>query len=584
MEPSGSGCKRVAAIGQGELVEAVVALVVELVVANRPLTRFPDSLGFPQSGPPGRGFILTHHTANASGANAAPRVLLVRSLVAGMCAVVLLVGGAVAAGSPGQGTAVPGTFEPLSCSEVEVHLGGQVIAVDSIPALNAARCGYLVVPENRSRPAGRTIRLAVAIAPPVSPTPAPDPLTYLAGGPGGSAIGAAPVLIDAGLNRDRELVLMDQRGATFSNPLFCQKSVRFVARRVGLVYDAASTGRRQAAATRACHRRLVRRGIDLGAYNTTESAADLADLRAALGIPQWNVYGVSYGTDLALTLMRDHPEGIRSVALGSVVPPHEVSLGGFWDNVRRGFDNLFSACAAQVRCHKRHPRLRQTFTSLVRKLESRPLATRVRPTPGAPRVKVVLDGGALVNWLVAMALGPPSYPKVPNWIDQLAAGQPRNIAASWAALSQQAGNGLQYGVECSEWVPYERKSKLLSKGRRAFPRYPDSVLAQAPQLPFAFKDCRVWDVPKAPAAQRAVTRSTIPTLLLSGTFDAVTPPRPARIAARTLPNSTVVAIPGVGHDPVAKSGCAARVITSFLSTPSMPTTGCVARLSPPTLR
>lgn len=491
---------------------------------------------------------------------------------------------AIAAASLGQPAATPGTFEPVACSEVKVHVGGRVIAVDSIPDLKVARCGYLVVPENRGRPTGRIIRLAVAIVPPVSPTPAPDPVAYLAGGPGGSAIASAPELIDAGLNRDRELVLMDQRGATFSNPLYCAKSVRFVARRVGLVYDAASTGRRQAAATRACHRRLVERGTDLGAYNTTESAADLADLRAALGISDWNVYGVSYGTDLALTFMREHPEGIRSVTLASVVPPHVVSLGRFWDNARRGFNNLFRACAAQRRCDRRHPKLGRTFTRLVRRLEAEPVTTRVRPTPDAPRVKVVLDGGALANWLVAMALGPPSYPKVPNWIDQLAAGRPRNLAASWAALSQQPGNGLQYGVECSEWVPYEPKSKLLKKGRRAFPRYPDSVLAQAPQVPFAFEDCRIWDVPKAPAAQRAVTRSAIPTLLLSGTFDAVTPPRPARIAARTLPHSTIANIPGVGHDPVAKSGCAARVLASFLSTPGAPDTGCVAGLSPPSLR
>jgi pimeloyl-ACP methyl ester carboxylesterase len=282
--------------------------------------------------------------------------------------------------------------------------------------------------------------------------------------------------------------------------------------------------------------------------------------------------------------MREHPEGIRSVTLDSVVPPQTVSPGGLWDNAREGFDNFFSACAAQPRCRKRHPGLRETFTRLVRSLESRPLTTRVRPTAGGPRVKVVLDGGALVNWLVDMALGPPGYPQVPNWIDQLAAGRPRNIAASWASLSLSSANGLQYGVVCSEWVPFVPRSDLLQRGRRAFPRYRDSVLAQAPQIPFTFNDCRIWDVPKAPAAQRAVTSSSIPTLLLSGTFDAVTPPSQAGIAARTLPNSTVVDITGFGHDTVGKSRCARRVFASFLSAPSAPDTGCVAALRPPTLR
>ena len=183
-----------------------------------------------------------------------------------------------------------------------------------------------------------------------------------------------------------------------------------------------------------------------------------------------------------------------------------------------------------------------------------------------------------------MALGPPGYPQVPNWIDQLAAGRPRNIAASWASISKQPGSGLQYGVECSEWLPFVPRSDLLQKGRRAFPRYPDSVLAQAPQIPFAFNDCRIWDAPKAPAAQRAVTQSSIPTLLLSGTFDAVTPPSQAQIAARTLTNSIVVDIRGVGHDTVGKSRCAQRVFASFLSVPSAPDTACAARLRPPTLR
>jgi pimeloyl-ACP methyl ester carboxylesterase len=514
-------------------------------------------------------------------------VLLALALVLGTCAAVLFAGSAAGTTSTGRAaqTAASVAFAPIACSEVSVHRGGRLIAASSIRALRTARCGYLVVPENRSRPTGRTIRLAVALVPPVSQTPAPDPVVFLAGGPGGGAIGAAPGLIDSGFNRDRELILMDQRGVSFSKPqLFCPESARYVARRVGLVYDAASTGRQQVAATAACHRRLVGRGIDLPAYNTTENAADFADLREALEIPEWNVYGISYGTDLALTLMRDHPAGIRSVTLDSVVPPQTVSLGGFWDNAREGFDNLFSACTVQRRCRKRHPRLRETFTRLVRKLESRPLTTQVKPTPGGPPVKVALDGGTLVNWLIDMALGPPGYPNVPKWIDQLAAGRPRNIATSWARISQQPGSGLQYGVVCSEWAPDSSESGLLERGRQAFPRYPSSVLAQAPQIPFTFSECRVWDVPKAPAAQRAVTQSSIPTLLLSGTFDAVTPPSQARIAAGTLANSTVAAIPGVGHDTVAKSRCAQRVLASFLTTPSAPNTGCVTRLSPPTLR
>jgi pimeloyl-ACP methyl ester carboxylesterase len=504
-------------------------------------------------------------------------MVVVLSLVAGMCALMALASSAAAA--------TPSRFNPRPCSALKVRFQGKVFAAGSQPGLENARCGYLVVPENRRHPTGRTIRLAVAIAPPVSRTPASDPVVFLGGGPGSGAIGQAAGLIHAGMNRDRELILVDQRGVAFSKPqLMCPESFRFVARRLGMVYDAASTGRRQAAATRACHRRLVGKGIDLGAYNTTENAADVADLRVALGIPRWNVYGVSYGSDVALTLMHEHPQGIRSVTLDSVVPPHLATLGNFWHNVRDGFQNVFAACAAQPRCQRRHPRLGRTFTRLVRRLEAHPVTTRVKLAPDAPRTKVVLDGGALSYWLVLMALGSPRYPPVPNWIDQLAHGHPQNIAKTYAIRSQAPINGLQYGVECSEWVPYESRQAFLAAGRRAFPRYPHSVIAQAPQLAFAFRDCRTWAVPKAPARQRAITRSSIPTLLMAGTFDAVTPPRPARFAARTLPNSTVVTFPGIGHDALGKSRCAQRVFSSFLGSPNAPDTRCAARVRPPRFR
>jgi TAP-like protein len=76
-------------------------------------------------------------------------------------------------------------------------------------------------------------------------------------------------------------------------------------------------------------------------------------------------------------------------------------------------------------------------------------------------------------------------------------------------------------VFCSEWIPFFTQRQVLLAGERAFPSYPRSVLAQAPQLPYIYDDCRIWDVPPRPEA-REMTRSAVPTLLLSGSFDAVT--------------------------------------------------------------
>lgn len=182
-----------------------------------------------------------------------------------------------------------------------------------VPGLETARCGFLVVPESRSGPSDRTIRLVVAVIPAVAAASAPEPLVYLTGGPGGIALFEAHQLVQAGFNSNQDLVLMNQRGTYLSEPaLTCPVIDEFNKRLRSLRYDAESIRREHLAATRACREQLAAQGIDLGTYNTTENAADFADLQRALGHERWNVFGVSYGSSLALTLMRDHPDGIRS--------------------------------------------------------------------------------------------------------------------------------------------------------------------------------------------------------------------------------------------------------------------------------
>ena len=181
-------------------------------------------------------------------------------------------------------------------------------------------CGYLTVPEDRSTPDGRTIRLAVARAPATSPTPRPDPIVYLVGGPGNSGLLSAPGLLTAGWNTDRDVIVIEQRGTLKAEPLLsCPELDAHLDIAVALAPTGPDAMAGESAAVTACRDRLVAEGWDLAAYDSTQNAADVAELRVAMGIDEWNVYGVSYGTDLALQTLRDHPEGIRSVVLDSVV-------------------------------------------------------------------------------------------------------------------------------------------------------------------------------------------------------------------------------------------------------------------------
>ncbi|MFJ9610659.1 alpha/beta fold hydrolase [Kitasatospora sp. NPDC101176] len=403
------------------------------------------------------------------------------------------------------------------------------------------------------------------------------------GGPGGDAFGSIPFLIGSGVNRDRELIVMAQRGTLHARPnLACPEIDRFNATAVGLRYDAPSTGRLLVRAARECRDRLTADGVDLSAYNTTENAADFAALRTALGIERWNVYGYSYGTELALTYLRLHPGGIRSVAIDSVVPPQVVSLPWTWDGAREGIGAILAACAAQPRCGSRYPDLPDTLTRQVRRLEAHPLRVTAQPPAGGEPVEVVLDGGALVNLLVANAV---KAVDVPAALDELAHGNPERFARAQAAgatpVIGEFAHGLTQSVACAEWVPDHSEADLLRAGRRAFPDWPDTVLAQAPQLPFEHDVCRAWNVPDRTGVQRVATRSDVPTLIVSGSFDAKTGASWGPFTARTLPRSTTVLIPGIGHFVVPQSLCAQSVLASFLVAPTAPDTGCVAGLAPP---
>src|SRR5215471_323084 len=474
-------------------------------------------------------------------------------------------------------------FEPAPCPKLP---GAEELA--------KASCGYLVVPENRSRPSGRTIRLMVANYPARSPEKRADPVVYLAGGPGDIAPLDVNGLIAADFIRDRDILVMSQRGTMFSEPaLTCAAIDSFNGVLLGLRFYSDATERAHLAATKACHRELSATGADLSAYNSTESAADFADLRKVLGFAAWNVYGNSYGSYLAQTLMRDHPEGIRSVVLDSVLPT-TYTIPGNWQYARAGFDNLFNACAMETACDAAHPHLEKTFTGLVNRLEAEPLTTTVSDPATGKELKVLLDGGALVDWLRNQNYAVSLLRAAPDWIDGLAAGRfdaIEVIAKDRASRSPPPGPdvpalgyGLSYGVTCREDYPFATQADLTAAGRQAFPDYPASIQGEGVGgWAYINQDCRdVWKVPAAPEAMRQPVASDIPTLLISGSFDTLTSLAGAEAAAARLSKAKIISIPGIGHSVAPQSPCAQTVVVSFLADPSAPDISCVGTLRPPT--
>src|SRR5919112_6091912 len=333
-----------------------------------------------------------------------------RFVVALMAAVTLALAGCESS-PPGNADATRTETTGATTTAVEASDGASYNAascpnpiVEGVPQIDLGpdfECGYLTVPENRAEPTGRTIQIPVARAKATSPNPQPDPLVYLTGGPGGTGLAAAVLRVQAGWNADRDVIFIDQRGTLKAQPLLaCPEIDAFLQAGVSLAPTSEEFATQSAAATQACHDRLVAAGWDLSAYNTTENAADVADLRVGLGIPEWNLYGVSYGTELALQILRDHPEGIRSVVLDSVVPPQLNLLDGFWPNAAAGFRALFDACAADAACHTAFPDLESEFRTLVTQLTAQPRTIPITDPTSGQNINVVFDGYTLANLIV----------------------------------------------------------------------------------------------------------------------------------------------------------------------------------------
>jgi pimeloyl-ACP methyl ester carboxylesterase len=448
-------------------------------------------------------------------------------------------------------------------------------------------CGYLTVPENRDKPDGRKIRVAVTRAKAASETPKPDPIVYLTHGPGGIAFLDAVREVANGMNADREVIFVAQRGNYHSDPhLTCPEYDAFLdGTALSMKFSDPATGAQGAAVVKACRDRLAATGVDLASYNSAENAADIADLRVALGIKEWNVYGVSYGTDLAQWLLRDHPDGIRSMVLDSVSPVNQNIVKEGWPAAAGMYRALFDACARQPACAAAYPNLKEEFTATVNHLNQTPIVVVTRNPEGKP-VKVNIDGYTLANLVVQQSyIGTSGFVKVPSMIHELANGDGSEAAAAMFARIGPPGllgYGLAFGAYCREMVSWTNQTEVTSTGKAVLPEFPDEVLQLIPVLGRVFKECAVWDVGSATRAERAPAASDVPTLLMGGAFDGVTPAGWADVVAKNLRKSQVIPIPGAGHDVFEQSTCARSLMHAFIDNPTRPVDrACITSIAIP---
>jgi pimeloyl-ACP methyl ester carboxylesterase len=450
------------------------------------------------------------------------------------------------------------------------------------------RCGYLVVPADRTDPTGPELRLHVAVFASDDPSPEPDPVIYLEGGPGGDALETVPYSFEDRFGpylAKRDLVMFDQRGTGYSEPsLACPESRRLDFELLDDVLPPEEYVARQIEAIEVCRDRLQGDGVDLSLFDSAASAADVADLGRVLGFEEWNLYGISYGTRLALTVLRDHPENVRSVILDSTYPPSVDALTEFPDNAERSFDELFASCAAETACTDAYPDLASRFDALVAALDAEPLMVPVTDVFTGDPYQAALDGAGLIGLTFQALYSAELIPLLPGLIAELEAGETATAASlltNFLAQGEFLSLGALASVQCREEIAFANPEEVEAAGTTApiGGRLASTSLNTGPP---AFDMCRVWGAGEAAPLETRAVRSRVPTLVLAGGFDPITPPGWAAEAANTLRNATTVAFDPLSHGVSSGPGCPAQIATAFLDDPAVPPdVSCAPLMGPP---
>ena len=436
-------------------------------------------------------------------------------------------------------------------------------------------CGTFSVWENRAAKNGRKIDLYVVVLPAQSANPAPDPVFYITGGPGYGSSGAAGGMGQAlgEIRKQRDVVLVDQRGTGKSHPLHCDLpgSESDLQGYIRTLFPMETL--------RACEPKLAAQA-DLTQYTTEIAMDDLDDVRTWLGYERINVFGGSYGTRAAQTYMRRHPEHVRSaILLGVMIMDGRMPLYHAV-KAQQSIDKLFDDCAADETCRTAFPDLRGDLAKVVARLDQGPVKQTVQyPPQQGKSVELSLGKGAFTTTLRSMQYSPLLSVRIPLFVHLAAQGdfRPMILATIDDRIDPNWDIGLYLSITCAEDVA------------RIDPQDVPPLVANTYQGDDRIRDqkeaCSFWPRARVGEDFFKPVESIAPTLILTGWLDPATPPEWAAEVSRHLPNSLNVMIRDGAHGPGGLShiDCYFKLINDFVAngTPFGLDTSCVKEMKRP---
>lgn len=441
-------------------------------------------------------------------------------------------------------------------------------ALPDIPAEAASRlrCGTVAVPKRYDQPELGNLNLSVAILSRPDDPPLRDPVLYIQGGPGFPLLDHADYLLHQILAPRRDLILVDQRGTGRSEPMFCRGGTKAMMDVLARGGPALTLSQGFRAAYAACRDEILAAHAE-AFFGTDVTAEDMDRVRKALDLDDWNVYGVSYGTTVAMTLAARYPRRIRAMVLDSAYPPEPLPVTRK-QSFEASLQRLFQLCAADAPCNSAYPALDRLYADTLRRLDEAPLAVPLPASLGLPGNQLMLGAPEfeILSFLTLYERG--GWSVLPLVIRAVHDGSGAVPAPLFAGILRWFGEqnlGAILAVQCRD-RPY-----------RAAGEVPPSLI----DLLSAGGDiCRGWPVagpePELPEGAR------MPVLVLEGGLDPITPPLFGRAAARAIGRSAVaLELPGVAHGVQSSSLCGAILVWRFFRSPYQPPDrSCISSLPP----